>query len=57
MHPTFAASYVIVDATDTEHTIEQVRVDYDHDAVVAMLEALRHPGRGWLIAHQRGEVP
>ena len=33
-----------------------VRVDYDHDAVIAMLEALGHPGRAWLIAHQRGEV-
>jgi predicted phosphodiesterase len=50
------ASYVIVEATDHAHTVEHVRVDYDHDAVVAMLEALGHPGRSWLIAHQRGQV-
>lgn len=54
--PDLRASYVVVDATDTAHTVEHVRVDYDHDAVIAMLEALGHPGRAWLIAHQRGEV-
>lgn len=54
--PDLRASYVIVDADETGHTIEHARVDYDHDAVVAALEVLLHPGRSWLIAHQRGKV-
>jgi predicted phosphodiesterase len=54
--PDLRASYVIVEADETGHTIEHARVTYDHDAVVAALEDLLHPGRSWLIAHQRGEV-
>lgn len=54
--PDLRASYVIVEATEAGHTIEHVRVDYDHDAVITALEDRNHPGRPWLIAHQRGEV-
>jgi predicted phosphodiesterase len=54
--PDLRASYVIVDADETGHAIEHVRVEYDHDAVIESLERLNHPGRPWLIAHQRGEV-
>lgn len=54
--PDLRASYVIVEANETGHTIEHARVEYDHDAVIAALDALNHPGRDWLIKHQRGEV-
>jgi diadenosine tetraphosphatase ApaH/serine/threonine PP2A family protein phosphatase len=54
--PDLRASYVIVDADERGHTIEHRRVAYDHDAVVAALLAQGHPGRSWLIKHQRGEV-
>jgi predicted phosphodiesterase len=54
--PDLRASYVFVTADAAGHTIQHVRVAYDHDAVVTALEALGHPGRAWLIAHQRGEV-
>jgi predicted phosphodiesterase len=54
--PDLRASYVVIEATADGHTIEPVRVEYDHDAVVASLETLKHPGRPWLIAHQRGEI-
>ncbi len=54
--PDLRASYVVVDADETSHRIEHVRVDYDHDAVIAALEALPHAGRSWLIAKQRGEA-
>jgi predicted phosphodiesterase len=56
VRPDLRASYVVVDADETGHTIEHRRVEYDHDAVIAALEALAHPGRSWLIKHQRGEV-
>ena len=42
--PDLRASYVIVEANETGHTIEHVRVDYDHDAVIAALEALQPSG-------------
>ncbi len=48
------ASYVIVEGDSAGHTIRHVRVDYDHDAVIAALEAQRHPGAPWLVAKQRG---
>jgi hypothetical protein len=41
---------------DGEVRIEHRRVAYDRDAVINALERLQHPGRAWLIAHQRGEV-
>ncbi len=55
--PDLRASYVVVEGDELGHTIEHVRVEYDHDAVIAALEDLNHPGRDRLIAHQRGEVP
>jgi predicted phosphodiesterase len=54
--PDLRASYVIVDADSEGHRVEHRRVAYDHDAVIAALERVNHPGRAWLIAHQRGEV-
>jgi predicted phosphodiesterase len=54
--PDLRASYVLVDATEDSHTIENVRVDYDHDAAIAALEAVNHPGRQYLVAHLRGEI-
>ena len=58
MAGSFAWTAGCVAATQTAHTIEHVRVDYDHDheAVVHSLEALQHPGQAYLIAHQRGDV-
>ncbi len=50
------ASYVIVHSDERGHTIEHVRVDYDHEAVVAALEAQHHPGRPWIIGKQRGRA-
>lgn len=54
--PDLRASYVMVESDECGHAIEHVRVEYDHDAVVGALEDVKHPGRNWLIAHQRGEV-
>jgi predicted phosphodiesterase len=51
------ASYVIVDASTTGATVEHRRVDYDRQAVIDQLERQRHPGRGWIIKHLRGELP
>jgi len=54
--PDLRASYVMVEAGAHGHTIEHRRVAYDHAAVIAAYDGLAHPGRPWLVAHQRGEV-
>ena len=54
--PDLRASYVLVDADAAGHRIRHARVAYDHDSVIDALESVGHPGRAWLIAHQRGEV-
>jgi predicted phosphodiesterase len=51
------ASYVVVEATAARYTVEHRRVDYDQQAVIDQLEQQRHPGRGWIIRHLRGELP
>jgi predicted phosphodiesterase len=48
------ASFVIVEADPGAHTIEHVRVDYDHEAVIAALEAQLHPARAWIGAKRGG---
>ena len=54
--PDLRASYVIVDADRDGYEVQHRRVAYDHEAVIDALERVNHPGRPWLIAHQRGEV-
>ena len=54
--PDLRASYVIIDADEHGHRIENRRVAYDCDAVIDALEELKHPGRVWLIKHHRGEL-
>ncbi|MCU1430807.1 MAG: phosphodiesterase, family [Actinomycetia bacterium] len=54
--PDLRASYVVVDADVSGHHVQHRRVPYDGEAVIDALERLNHPGKQWLIAHQRGEV-
>lgn len=54
--PDLRASYVFVEADRHGYELEHRRVAYDHGAVITALEDLGHPGRHWLIAHQRGEL-
>ena len=51
-----AASYVMLDADAGGYRIEHRRVEYDREAVIASVEALNHPGRGYIVKHHRGEV-
>jgi predicted phosphodiesterase len=54
--PDLRASYVVVDAGTAGAQVQHRRVGYDRDAVIDALERQNHPGKAWLIAHQRGEV-
>ncbi len=42
------ASYVLVESTDTDYTIEHRFVAYDHDAVIAALDRCRHPAAEYI---------
>jgi predicted phosphodiesterase len=52
--PDLRAEYAVLEAGPTGHRLEQRRVEYDRDAVIAALERLRHPGAGFIIRHMRG---
>lgn len=54
--PDARASYVLLQADAWGYHVEQRRVDYDRDAVIAQLERLRHPGAAFIVRHLRGEV-
>lgn len=53
--PDLRASYVVLKADEQGYEVEHRRVDYDRDAVIAMLQEQRHPGAGYIISHLRGE--
>jgi predicted phosphodiesterase len=46
------ASYAVVDADAHGHTIEHRFVDYDHDAVCSMIDAVEHPAASYLKTFQ-----
>lgn len=50
------AKYAILHADAAGHRIEPRRVDYDHEAVIALTEKVAHPGAGRIIQFMRGEV-
>jgi predicted phosphodiesterase len=54
--PDLRASYVILDADTDGYHVEHRRVEYDRAAVISAVEQLKHPGRGFVIKHQRGEM-
>lgn len=53
--PDLRAAYAILHAEPGGYRIEQRRVEYDREAVIAALVRLRHPGAAFIIAHMRGE--
>jgi predicted phosphodiesterase len=52
--PDLRASYAILSADASAHRLEPRRVAYDHAAVIAALERVRHPGAEFIVRHQRG---
>jgi hypothetical protein len=47
------ASYVLLDASDSEYHIEHRCVAYDYQAVVEAIERSHHPAGGYIIHHYR----
>ncbi|MDX1416488.1 MAG: YfcE family phosphodiesterase [Candidatus Promineifilaceae bacterium] len=50
------ASYALITAVRSRYDVEHFRVDYDRQAVLDALEAMRHPGRDFISKHLRGEI-
>ncbi|ETX07934.1 MAG: hypothetical protein ETSY2_08330 [Candidatus Entotheonella gemina] len=55
MVPDLCAWYVLLEADASGYRLEHRQAAYDRSAVIAQLEALRHPGRGHIISFMRGE--
>ncbi|MCI0398695.1 MAG: metallophosphoesterase family protein [Chloroflexi bacterium] len=52
--PDLRAKYLILEATAAGYRLERRAVGYDHQAVIERLEAIRHPGRRFIIEHLQG---
>lgn len=55
--PDLRASYVLLECDERGYELRHRRVDYDRQAVIAHLRALRHPGAHYVIGHLSGERP
>ncbi len=55
MVPDLRAWYVLLEADTSGYRIEHRQAAYDREAVIAQLEALRHPGRNYIARFMRGE--
>jgi predicted phosphodiesterase len=53
--PDLRASYALIEADQAGYRLEQRRVEYDHAAVIAALEAVGHPAAEFVARYQRGE--
>ena len=53
--PDLRATYVILEADDTGYRLQHRQVDYDHQAVIAALQQVQHPGAGHITRHMLGQ--
>ena len=49
------ACYAIIEADEDGYKVEFLRVEYNQQSVIELLEGIRHPGRKFIIQHLRGE--
>jgi len=54
--PDLRASYAILRANSTGHTVTHFRVEYNHEAVIVALERNRFPARNYVARFMRGEM-
>ena len=53
--PDLRASYVVLSANDSCHSLWHRRVDYDRDAVIADVTRIKHPAGDYIIGLMRGQ--
>lgn len=54
--PDLRASYCLLEADQSGYHVEQRRVEYDHEAVIAAAQEVRHPAAGYITRFMRGQV-
>jgi hypothetical protein len=54
--PRLEATYALLDADTSGHTIQLRYVDYDHNAVIEELQRVKHPTAAFLAKFMRGEM-
>jgi predicted phosphodiesterase len=55
--PDLRASYALLDADETSHRLDTRRVEYDHDAVIRRLHAVKYPAAILVETFMRGMKP
>jgi len=53
--PDLRASYVMLEANDTGYRLQHRQVDYDHQAVIAAVQQVQHPGTDHITRHMLGQ--
>jgi len=53
--PDLRASYAVLEASRSDHTVRHLRVEYDGEAVIAAVKRSRHPAGEYIISHFRGQ--
>jgi predicted phosphodiesterase len=53
--PDLRASYVLLESDDTGYRLQHRWVDYDHQAVIAAAEQVRHPVAGYIARYMLGQ--
>ena len=53
--PDLAAWYVLLEADTTGYQVRHCQAPYDREAVIAVLQTVRHPAQGFIARHMRGE--
>jgi predicted phosphodiesterase len=55
MPPDLRAKYAVLEADESGYRIERRFVDYDHEAVIAAVQAVKHPAAQFIIEYQQGK--
>jgi len=53
--PDLGAKYVLLEADESGHRIEQRSIEYDREAVIALAHQIRHPAANYIAKFLRGE--
>jgi predicted phosphodiesterase len=53
--PDLRATYIILEADASGYTTADRRVEYDREAVIAAVQAMQHPGAGFIVKRLRGQ--
>jgi len=56
MRSRLEATYALLEANETGHTVQLCYVPYDYEAVITQLHAVKHPAAAFLARFMHGEI-